>query len=87
MSAVEWLKATILYLPMLARFFPATPAIVRTATYLYACTEWVEDAFKGKESTHPIYSRLLNPTSISLSNTIVALEAGKYSADYMAWKL
>lgn len=65
--------------------FSATPAIVRTATYLYACTEWVEDAFKGKESTHPIYSRLLNPTSISLSNTIVALEAGKYAADYMAW--
>ena len=65
--------------------FSATPAIVRTATYLYACTEWVEDAFKGMESTHPIYSRLLNPTSISLSNTIVALEAGKYAADYMAW--
>ena len=65
--------------------FSATPAIVRTATYLYACTEWVEDAFKGMESTHPIYSRLLNPTSISLSNTIVAMEAGQYAADYMAW--
>ncbi|MFK0571775.1 trans-sulfuration enzyme family protein [Endozoicomonas sp.] len=65
--------------------FSATPAIVRTATYLYACTEWVEDAFQGKESTHPVYSRLLNPTSISLSNTIVSLEAGRYAADYMAW--
>ena len=65
--------------------FSATPAIVRTATYLYACTEWVEDAFKGRENTHPIYSRLLNPTSISLSNTIVALEAGRYAAEYMVW--
>ena len=65
--------------------FSATPAIVRTATYLYACTEWVEDAFKGLESSHPIYSRLLNPTSITLANTIVSLEAGKYAADYMAW--
>lgn len=65
--------------------FSATPAIVRTATYIYACTEWVEDAFHGKENTHPVYSRLLNPTSISLSNTIVSLEAGRYAADYMAW--
>lgn len=40
----------------------------------------MEDAFKGKESTHPVYSRLLKPASISLSNTLVALEA-----DYMAW--
>ncbi len=65
--------------------FSASPAIVRTATYLYACTEWVDDAFHGKESTHPIYSRLLNPTSIALSNTMVELEAGPYSAEYMAW--
>ena len=65
--------------------FSSSPAIVRTATYLYACTEWVDDAFHGKESTHPIYSRLLNPTSIALSNTMVELEAGPYSSDYLAW--
>ncbi|WP_330925849.1 trans-sulfuration enzyme family protein [Candidatus Sororendozoicomonas aggregata] len=65
--------------------FSSSPAIVRTATYLYACSEWVDDAFHGKESTHPIYSRLLNPTSIALSNTIVELEAGPYSGEYLAW--
>lgn len=65
--------------------FSATPVIVRTATYVYACTEWVDDAFQGKEFTHQIYSRLLNPTNISLANAIVDLEAGPYSADYMAW--
>lgn len=65
--------------------FSATPAVIKTATYLYACTEWVEDAFNGKESTHPIYSRLLNPTSIALANTVTALEAGENAADYMTW--
>lgn len=65
--------------------FSATPVIVRTATYVYACTEWVDDAFQGKEFTHQIYSRLLNPTNISLANAIVDLEAGPYSADYLAW--
>jgi O-acetylhomoserine/O-acetylserine sulfhydrylase-like pyridoxal-dependent enzyme len=65
--------------------FSATPVIVRTATYVYACTEWVDDAFQGKEFTHQIYSRLLNPTNISLANAIVDLEAGPYSGDYMAW--
>ncbi|GAC15054.1 trans-sulfuration enzyme family protein [Aliiglaciecola lipolytica] len=65
--------------------FSATPVIVRTATYVYACTEWVDDAFHGKEFTHQIYSRLLNPTNISLANAIVDLEAGPYSADYLAW--
>ena len=65
--------------------FSATPAIVRTATYIYACTEWVDDAFQGKESTHQIYSRLLNPTSISLANAIVDLECGNEAADYLAW--
>jgi cystathionine beta-lyase/cystathionine gamma-synthase len=35
--------------------------------------------------THQIYSRLLNPTSVSLANAIVDLEAGPYTADYMAW--
>lgn len=65
--------------------FSATPAVVKTATYLYACTEWVEDAFHGKESSHPIYSRLLNPTSISLANTLTALEAGENAGEYMTW--
>ncbi len=65
--------------------FSATPVITRTATYVYACTEWVEDAFQGKELLHEIYSRLLNPTSICLANHIVDLEAGAESADYFAW--
>ncbi len=65
--------------------FSATPAIVRTATYIYACTEWVDDAFQGKESTHQIYSRLLNPTSISLANAIVDLECGDEAGNYLAW--
>ena len=65
--------------------FSATPVVVRTATYVYACTEWVDDAFQGKESTHQIYSRLLNPTNISLANAIVDLEAGSYAQDYLAW--
>lgn len=65
--------------------FSATPVITRTATYVYACTEWVDDAFQGKELTHQIYSRLLNPTNVSLANAIVDLEAGDYASDYMAW--
>ncbi len=65
--------------------FSATPVVTRTATYLYACTEWVEDAFKGKEPLLEIYSRLLNPTSISLANHIVDLEAGPLAAEYLAW--
>lgn len=65
--------------------FSATPVIVRTATYIYACTEWVDDAFHGKEQLHEIYSRLLNPTSISLANYIVDLEAGPYANQYLAW--
>jgi O-acetylhomoserine (thiol)-lyase len=65
--------------------FSSTPVVVRTATYLYACTEWVEDAFKGKELLHEIYSRLLNPTSISLANHIVDLEAGPLAQEYFAW--
>ena len=68
-----------------AAIFSATPVITRTATYLYACTEWVEDAFKGRELMHDIYSRLLNPTSVSLANHIVDLEAGPLSNEYMAW--
>jgi O-acetylhomoserine/O-acetylserine sulfhydrylase-like pyridoxal-dependent enzyme len=65
--------------------FSATPVIARTATYLYACTEWVEDAFKGREPLLEIYSRLLNPTSISLANHIVDLEAGPLAGEYLAW--
>lgn len=65
--------------------FSASPVITRTATYLFACTEWVEDAFKGKEPLHEIYSRLLNPTSISLANHIIDLEAGANANQYMAW--
>lgn len=68
-----------------AALFSATPVITRTATYIYACTEWVEDAFTGREPLHEIYSRLLNPTSISLANHIVDLECGPESARYLAW--
>jgi cystathionine beta-lyase/cystathionine gamma-synthase len=65
--------------------FSATPVITRTATYLYACVEWVEDAFKGKELLLEIYSRLLNPTSVSLANHIVDVEAGPLAHEYFAW--
>ncbi len=65
--------------------FSATPVIAKTATYIFACTEWVDDAFQGKEATHQIYSRLLNPTSIALANTVVDLEAGPYTQEYLAW--
>jgi O-acetylhomoserine (thiol)-lyase len=65
--------------------FSANPVVVRTATYIYACTEWVDDAFHGKEALHEIYSRLLNPTSISLANHIVDLEAGPHASEYLAW--
>jgi O-acetylhomoserine (thiol)-lyase len=65
--------------------FSATPVIARTATYIYACAEWIEDAFRGKELMLEIYSRLLNPTSISLANYIVDIEAGPHAAQYMAW--
>jgi len=65
--------------------FSATPVIARTATYVYACAEWVADAFQGKEFLEQIYSRLLNPTSLSLANYIVDLEAGPYAREYLAW--
>ena len=65
--------------------FSATPVIARTATYVYACAEWVEDAFQGKELLHQIYSRLLNPTPICLANHIVDVEAGPEARDYFAW--
>jgi O-acetylhomoserine/O-acetylserine sulfhydrylase-like pyridoxal-dependent enzyme len=65
--------------------FSATPVITRTATYIYACAEWIEDAFRGKELMLEIYSRLLNPTSVCLANHIVDLECGPYADQYMAW--
>jgi O-acetylhomoserine/O-acetylserine sulfhydrylase-like pyridoxal-dependent enzyme len=65
--------------------FSATPVIARTATYVYACAEWIEDAFQGKELLLEIYSRLLNPTSVALANHIVDLEAGRLADEYMAW--
>lgn len=65
--------------------FSANPVITRTATYMYACTEWIEDAFSGREPLHQIYSRLLNPTSVSLANHIVDVECGELASEYMAW--
>jgi O-acetylhomoserine/O-acetylserine sulfhydrylase-like pyridoxal-dependent enzyme len=65
--------------------FSATPVIARTATYVYACAEWIEDAFRGDELMLEIYSRLLNPTSVCLANHVVDLECGPYAGDYMAW--
>ncbi|QDU94568.1 trans-sulfuration enzyme family protein [Lignipirellula cremea] len=65
--------------------FSATPVIARTATYIYACAEWIEDAFQGKELLLEIYSRLLNPTSVSLANFMVDIEAGPYAQEYFAW--
>lgn len=61
------------------------PVITRTATYIYACAEWVDDAFHGREMLHEIYSRLLNPTSISLANHIVDIECDREAHRYMAW--
>ena len=65
--------------------FSASPVVVRTATYIYACTEWIDDAFRGKEFLHEIYSRLFNPTSIALANHIVDLEAGPCASEYLAF--
>jgi O-acetylhomoserine (thiol)-lyase len=68
-----------------AAIFSATPVITRTATYIYACAEWIEDAFQGKELLLEIYSRLLNPTSVALANYIVDLECGPNADQYFAW--
>ena len=65
--------------------FSATPVIARTATYLYACTEWIDDAFQGREMLLEVYLRLLNPTSVTLANHIVDLECGPLADEYMAW--
>lgn len=68
-----------------AAIFSAVPVIARTATYVFACAEWIQDAFEGRDFTLQIYSRLLNPTSIALANQIVEIECGPYAADYLAW--
>ena len=65
--------------------FSSTPVITRTATYLYACTEWIDDAFQGKELLHEIYSRLMNPTSTCLANHVVDVECGGLAGEYFAW--
>ncbi|MGH8034285.1 MAG: PLP-dependent transferase, partial [Lysobacterales bacterium] len=65
--------------------FSATPVIARTATYTFACADWIADAFEGREFMLPVYSRLLNPTSITLANHIVELECGPLADQYMAW--
>lgn len=65
--------------------FSANPVVARTATYIFACAEWIDDAFQGREFLHEIYSRLLNPTSVSLANHIVDIEAGPLAAQYLAW--
>jgi O-acetylhomoserine (thiol)-lyase len=65
--------------------FSANPVITRTATYLYACSEWIDDAFHGREMLHEIYSRLMNPTSITLANHIVDVECGPHAGEYLAW--
>lgn len=69
----------------LTALFSAKPVITRTATYIYACSEWVDDAFQGKELMLEVYSRLLNPTNVSLANHIVDIEAGPAAHDYFAW--
>ena len=65
--------------------FSAKPVITRTATYIYACSEWVDDGFQGKELLHQVYSRLLNPTNVSLANHVVDIEAGPLAHEYFAW--
>lgn len=65
--------------------FSAKPVVTRTATYIYACAEWVADAFEGKEMLLEVYSRLLNPTNVTLANHIVDVEAGPYAGEYFAW--
>ena len=84
-SRVETARGAYPLFDNVTAIFSASPVITRTATYLYACTEWVEDAFRGQELLHEIYSRLLNPTSVSLANHIVDVEAGPLASEYFAW--
>ena len=84
-STTQYAKGPYAVFDNVAAIFSANPVIARTATYIYACAEWIEDAFKGKELLLEIYSRLLNPTAIALANHIVDLEAGPYAHEYFAW--
>lgn len=84
-AATQMSKGPYPIIDNVTAIFSATPVITRTATYIYACAEWIEDAFAGREPMLEIYSRLLNPTSISLANHIVDLEAGPLAPDYLAW--
>ena len=65
-SASQIAKGPYPILDNVTAIFSATPVITRTATYVYACAEWIEDAFAGKDFMLEIYSRLLNPTSCLL---------------------
>src|SRR5262245_9707613 len=78
-------KGTYAIFDNVAAIFSANPVIVRSATYIYACTEWIDDAFKGKELLLEVYSRLFNPTSIALANYIVDIEAGREAHNYWAY--
>ncbi len=84
-DATELAKGPYPVFDNITAIFSATPVIARTATYIYACAEWIEEAFRGRELMLEIYSRLLNPTSISLANYVVDLECGPYSGEYLAW--
>ncbi|MFG0262631.1 MAG: trans-sulfuration enzyme family protein, partial [Novipirellula sp. JB048] len=84
-DSTQTVKGPYAILDNVTAVFSATPVIARTATYIYACAEWIEDAFQGKELLLEIYSRLLNPTSVSLANFIVDIEAGPYATEYFAW--
>lgn len=84
-SATQCAKGPYPVFDNVTAIFSATPVIARTATYIYACTEWIADAFEGKELMLEIYSRLLNPTAVALANYMVDLEAGPYAGEYFAW--
>ncbi len=83
--ATQYAKGPYPVFDNVTAIFAASPVIARTATYIYACAEWIEAAFQGKELLLEIYSRLLNPTSVALANYIVDLEAGPYAREYFAW--
>ncbi len=84
-ATTQYAKGPYAVFDNVTAIFSANPVITRTATYIYACAEWIADAFQGKELLLEIYSRLLNPTSVSLANYIVDLEAGPYTGEYFAW--
>ncbi|MCH6579052.1 MAG: PLP-dependent transferase [Nitrospinae bacterium] len=83
-DSTQYAKGPYSMIDNIPAIFSSQPVIVKTATYIYSCIDWIRDSFQGKEFLQSIYSRLLNPTSISLANYIVELECG-YEADrYMA---